>query len=126
MKRLWLAVGVLVAAISLCAVTQRYQHVQIDALSAQLDLLETAVRTDGTENTVGLAQQFLAEYEQRTRLFPCFMSHNDLSGCYETVAALPTLLETGHTEEVYQEISRCRAQLKRLREVEAPSLQNVL
>lgn len=61
----------------------------------------------------------------RTRLFPCFMSHADLSGIEETVAVLPAVAAGGDEDELRQAVALCRAQLERLRTTELPIWQNV-
>ena len=115
MRRLWIGLLLLLAVVGLCVVSQVYQHRQIDRLLETLDALPTPAA----------AEDFRTEYTRRTRLFPCFMSHADLSGIEETVAVLPAVAAGGDEDELRQTVALCRAQLERLRTTELPIWQNV-
>ena len=105
----------LLAVVGLFVASQVYQHRQIDRLLETLDALPTPAA----------AEDFRTEYTRRTRLFPCFMSHADLSGIEETVAVLPAVAAGGDEDELRQAVALCRAQLERLRTTELPIWQNV-
>lgn len=115
MRRLWIGLLLLLAVVGLCVVSQVYQHRQIDRLLETLDALPTPAA----------AEDFRTEYTRRTRLFPCFMSHADLSGIEETVAVLPAVAAVGMRTSCGRPWRFAGAQLERLRTTELPIWQNV-
>ena len=125
MKRLWLAGGIFAIIITLCIVTVQFQRKQVQALISDLDMIDAAFDEKENERAYTLSLALFEDFEKRTYLFPCFMSHNDLIGCRESVAILPSILKDGDAEEFHMESSRCRAQFERLLEVETPNLQNI-
>ena len=125
MKRLWLAGGIFAVIISLCIVTLQFQRKQVKTLIFDLDMIDAAFAEKDNERAYALSLALIDEFERRTYLFPCFMSHNDLIGCRESVAILPSILKDGDAEEFHMESARCRAQFERLLDVETPNLQNI-
>lgn len=126
MKRLWVAVALLIAVMGLCVATRQYQKRQVNALLDVLDASVTAFNNGDGEEPRMLVTRFCEEYTWRTKLFPCFMSHADLEGLRESVAILPATLAGESTEEFLLEAARCRALLERLLAVERPGWQNIL
>lgn len=126
MKRLWIAVGILAVVLTLCITTLIYQRRQITILLAHLDNVIAAYEDGVPEYAYTLAINLTQEFDDRTRYFPCFLSHNDLSGCREAIVILPSILREKNAEEFRMESSRCRAQLEFLLGIETPTLQNIL
>lgn len=126
MKRLWLAIGIFAAILTLCLSTLLYQRRQIDRLIDDLDEV-IAVFDDGDDARAhDLAVVLENDYTHRTRFFPLFMAHGDLIECRESLAILPSILKDGDAEEFHMESTRCRIQLERLAKSELPTLQNIL
>lgn len=125
MKRVWLALGLLIGAVGLCVGSLLFQQHQIDGLLADLDRLETAYRAGELEDCRQLAEQLNTDYARRAKLFSCFMSHNELDESLTTAATLPACLEEENPEEFLLETAKFRQELEYLREVEAPVLHNI-
>lgn len=126
MKRLWIAGGIFAAIIILCVTTLYHQQRQVQTLLTRLDDVIAVYDSGDADSAYILAEELQEDFDRRTRLFPCFMSHNDLAGCRESVVLLPAILREGNPEEFRMEAARCRAQFERLLTVETPSLQNIL
>ena len=126
MKRLYVAVALLAAVISLCVLTHRYQHREIDRMLAALENIETAVRRGDVDHALTQATVFAADYQQVSDWISCYVPHGELRESKETAAILPALLEQGASEELYMEIYRLRTQLATIRQVDDPILRNIL
>lgn len=126
MKRIWLAVGILAAILTLCVSTLFHQRRQLDRLTDDLDEVISAFESGDDARAYDLAVTLEKDYLHRTRLFPLFMAHGDLIECGESLALLPSILKDGNTEEFHMESTRCRVQLERLAKSELPTLKNIL
>ncbi len=126
MKRLWLAGGLFGIVLILCVTTLRFQQRHITELLHTLEAVDTAFTDDALDKAHTLAIQLEADYDRRTALFPCFMNHDDLIACRESVRLLPSILKDGNAEEFHMESARCRAHLERLIESEQLTWQTIL
>ncbi len=126
MKRLWLAIGILAAIVTLCLSSILYQQRQTSKLLEQLDSVITAFDNRQTDHAYALAVVMKNDYQHHERLFSCFMAHDDLVECRESLALLPSLLRDGNAEEFHIESVRCRIHLQHLSDSELPTLQNIL
>lgn len=126
MKRLYAALVLLAAVATLCVCTHLYQHNAIDAMLSTLDAIEDAARRGDTAHARSQAETFARTYEQVSDQISCYVSHSELRESRETAAILPALLEKGVSEELYMEIFRLRSQLHYIRQVDDPTLRNIL
>lgn len=126
MKRIYLAVALLLGVAMLCVGAHRYQHVQIDRMLDDLSRIEAAARRGDTDAAVRDARRFAAEYQRVSDWISCYVAHDELRESRETAALIPVLLEDGNGEELFLEIARLRAQLNHIRAIDDPLPQNVL
>ena len=126
MKRLYAAVALLAVVASLCLLTHRYQHREIDRMLTALDRIETAARRGDTAHALDQATAFAADYQRVSDWISCYVSHSELRESKETASILPALLEQGRSEELYMEIFRLRCQLVTIQQVDDPTLRNIL
>ncbi len=126
MKRLCIAVVLLIATVTACVFTHHYQHRQLNRMLENLDRIEAAVRTGDIFHATTLAEDFAATYRQVSDRISCYVSHNELRESRETAALLPTLVHHQNEEELWMELARLRAQLLYLQQVDDPLLQNIL
>lgn len=126
MKRLYIAIALLVSVATSCVLTHLYQHRQMDRMLTTLDRIEAAYRGGDADGAVTVAEDFAAEYQRICDRISCYVAHNELRESRETAALLPTLLQERSEEEIYMEIARLRAQLTFVRQVDDPLLQNIL
>lgn len=126
MKRLLIALVLLLTVTTLCISTHLYLHGRTDALLGTLDDIETAYRLGDTAVALSTAQDFADEYARTGDWISCYVAHGELREGRETAALLPTLLDSSDAEDVYVEIARLRAHLQYLRQVDDPILRNIL
>ena len=125
MKRLWLAAALLVAIIGLCVVALGYLNRQIDLLTNQIDRIESAIVQGDVVAATSDTQQFLKDYEKRTRYFTWFMRHAELEESHKIVCTLMPMLTSGHTEQFRENLLRLREILELMVEAESPLPQNI-
>ena len=126
MKRLWIAVALLLTAVGLCVTCTAYQHRQIDRLLSTLEQIETAYAVGDGQQAHQLTRQLVADYQRVGQVLYCFVPHEDLADSQETVAMLPALLNQGGEEEFRMEIARLKEQFGYLRGVDDFRLENIL
>ena len=126
MKRIYLAVALLLGVAMLCVGAHRYQHVQIDRMLEDLSRIEAAARRGDTDAAVRDARRFAAEYQRVSDWISCYVAHDELRESRETAALIPVLLEDANWEELFLEIARLRAQLNHIRAIDDPLPQNIL
>ncbi|MBR2319691.1 MAG: DUF4363 family protein [Clostridia bacterium] len=126
MKRLYIALLLLVAVVAVCVLSHSYLHRQIDRMLSHLDSIETLARAGDTHRAVQQAEEFSAAYQRVCDRISCYVAHNELRESRETAALLPTLLRRQNEDELWMELARLRSQLLYIRYVDNPNLQNIL
>lgn len=126
MKRLLVAAGMLLLVTGLCLASIHIQTSNTSYLLVSLDRLQETFDKGDYAQCEELARQFVADFDKRTRYFPYFLRHSDLSRIEEIVVPLPVLLEEGDTQHFAAELARCRNQLETLYQVELPLPENIL
>ena len=126
MKRLWIAGAILAAVLTVCLLSSRHLSCETGILLDRLREVENAYDAGDIPRALDLAEQFREEYDRRTRLLPCFISHNELCSGRETAHILPAVLRQEDRSDFPVEAARCRTQLEHLQQLERPGLQNIL
>ena len=126
MKRLYIALCLLVAVATVCVVSHHYQHRQLDRMLTQLEQIERAASQGNLPHAAELANTFAADYQRVCDRISCYVAHSELRESRETAALLPALLHRNSEEEFHMEVQRLRAQLRYLQQVDDPLLQNIL
>lgn len=125
MKRLYIALFLLVAVMAVCVCSHRYQHRQIDRMLSRLEQIEAAARS-GDSHATQLAEKFAADYRKISDRISCYVPHGELRESRETAALLPSLLRQNSRDELWMELARLRSQLKYIQQLDDPNLQNIL
>lgn len=124
MKRLWIAVGILLAITALGIGALFWQISAVMRLSHQLDALETAV-TNRESDMADRAYRFLDTCISTMELLECITHHADNLPLEETVAKMPALLENGEYARFYEAAAQCRVYLHELEKSEKPIPGNI-
>lgn len=124
MKRITVALSLLAIIGVLCGVTLSAQRRAVDDLLDDIDAIQQTFPADEKE-TLRQTRQLVEDFRTKTRFFPLFMHHSDLSKIEETAVMLPVMLETGEEEHFQAELARCRNMLEKLAELEIPTLENI-
>ena len=125
MKRLYIALFLLIAVMAVCVCSHRYQHRQIDRMLSRLEQIETAARS-GDSHAVQMAEAFAADYGKISDRISCYVPHGELRESRETAALLPSLLRQNSRDELWMELARLRSQLMYIQQLDDPNLQNIL
>lgn len=126
MKRLYIALLLLVTVSTACVLSHRYLHRQTDRMLDTLLRIEERYRSGDTADAITLAENFAEEYRRISDRISCYVAHSELQESRETSALLPSLLRTGSDEELQMELARLRSQLEYLQQVDDPLLRNIL
>lgn len=126
MKRLIVAAALLIAVLAACIVTNNAVNRNTAYLIGLLDRIEEAYTAGSREDCAALTDQFVTEFHEKTRWFPFFMRHADISKIEETAATLPSTLRYEGDDHFASELIRCRNQLEKLAELEQPTPENIL
>lgn len=126
MKRLLVAAGMLLLVAGVCFFSIHTQTSNIGYLLVSLDRIQETFDKEDYAQCEELARQFVADFEKRTRYFPYFLQHTDVSRIQEIVVPLPVLLQEGDTQHFAAELARCRSQLETLYREELPLPENIL
>ena len=125
MKRLYIALFLLIAVMAVCVCSHRYQHRQIDRMLSRLEQIEAAARS-GDSHAVQMAEAFAADYGKISDRISCYVPHGELRESRETAALLPSLLRQNSRDELWMELARLRSQLMYIQQLDDPNLQNIL
>lgn len=126
MKRLWIAVALLVAVVGLCTTSTIFRHRQTERLLEELEQLEATYEQGDIPRARKMAEELAERYEKVGRILLCYTAHGDMAESMETARLLPTLLELGGGEELSMEITRLREEWNHLKEIDDPTLWNIL
>lgn len=124
MKRIWIALGILLTVIAACVGMLWWQLHALDDLQTGLAQLESAVKEHATD-TIQRAEQFCEQCRQVTETMAALSRHVDSSPLRESAALLPVLLKRGEYSAFFAEAARCRFYLKELQHNEKPLFRNI-
>ncbi|MDD3833324.1 MAG: DUF4363 family protein [Oscillospiraceae bacterium] len=126
MKRIIVAIAILVSVAAICLITLKVQTNNIKELLKITDQMEEAYEKNDLENCLKLSYEFVEKFDEKTKLFPLFMRHSDISKIEETAVSLPILLETNNIQHFAPELKRCNNMLKNMADLEMPTPGNIL
>lgn len=126
MKRLYVAIAILVFLAAFCTASLWYQRTQTRALQAKIDQLVEEFDPQNPLASLSDTTAFLEEYDRRTALFPVFSRHSTLTDVECELVALPRMLEKGEPLDYAATLLRCRERLEAFYRLELPLLENIL
>lgn len=126
MKRIFIALGTLLVVMGICIFSIRMQTKNTQYLLDSLERIQESFDRGDWEQCQQETDKFARDFEEKTRVFPFFLRHSDITRIEEIAVPLPVLLEQGDTQHFAAELARCRNQLQKLYEVELPLLENIL
>ena len=120
-KRMLIALGMLLLTAALCVGSIIIMSRNTDYLLQSLDRMQESFDQGDMEACKQEARQFAKDFEEKTKMFPFFLRHADISRIEEIAIPLPVL-----TQHFAAELVRCRSQLSKLSEMELPLAGNIL
>lgn len=126
MKRVIVAVVLLLLVCIGCVVSITMQHAVIETFMDKTEQMETYFVNGDIEAALAVAEQFCTEYRDTTRFFSMFLPHSMLTEVEKSVVSLPSILKNGEHKDFVAEVHRCRLLLEKMHDLEIPTLQNIL
>ena len=126
MKRVIFAVVLLVGICIACIVSISMQHAVIEDFIDQTNEMESLFERGEIVQATALAETFTEDYRDKTKFFSLFLPHNTLTDVERSVVSLPAILTNGEHKDFVAEVRRCRLLLKKMHDLEIPTLQNIL
>lgn len=126
MKRVILAVFILLFICVGCTVSITLQHRVIEEFMATTEEMEALFKRGDIAGAIAVAEAFTEDYRQKTQYFSLFLPHNTLTEVERSVVSLPSILTHGEHKDFVAEVHRCRLLLQKMHDLEVPTLQNVL
>ncbi|MBQ7038152.1 MAG: DUF4363 family protein [Clostridia bacterium] len=126
MKRVLVAVVLLLLVCIGCAVSITLQHAVLEEFMTKTEQMEELFKRGDVAGAVAAAESFTADYTDKTRVFSLFLPHTMLTEVEKSVVSLPAILTHGEHKDFVAEVHRCRLLLQKMHDLEMPTLQNIL
>ena len=124
MKRLWIALGLLLLVITVCVTAFFWQSHALRTLEQELDTLKRAV-SEEREDTVKLADAFRDNCIHITEKIATLSRYVDSSPIRESATLLAMCVRRGEYTLFYEQAERCRFYLQEIARNEKPILSNI-
>lgn len=125
MKRVIIAVTLLLVICAACSVSIYLQHTVIDEFMAATEEMEWCFKNGNIVGATAVAEAFCKEYQQKTQYFSLLLPHSTLTEVEKSVVSLPSILSYGEPKDFVTEVHRCRLLLQKMHDLEIPTLQNI-
>lgn len=126
MKRLIISIALLGIVGGLCALSLHTQQTDTQELLGLLDNMEKEYEAQNLRTCQRLSDRFPRLFEEKAKTFSLFLHHSYLSSIREVAVTLPVILREKDNSHYLAELTRCRSLLKKLAELEQPTLENIL
>lgn len=126
MKRLWMAVLLLAALLSLCLVNAWYSLTLTRQLSEQLDQAQALVEQDQWDQARSITQEVYDSWNGHHFYLHVFLRHSDTDQILRTFRQVIQYLDLEELDQYAAANADLVAQLELLSEMEQPSLVNIL
>lgn len=125
MKRMWIALALLVLTVSSCAVGITYTRSVTARMTQTVSQAKAAQKKGNAAAACRLSEQAKKDWKDAHRVLCVYMVHERLEALDETLAVMPELCRNGAKEEFLSECDRGLMQIAYLNESETPNLENV-
>lgn len=126
MKRVILAIVLLLSICVGCIVSISIQHEVIEDCIAKTEEMESLFKRGDVAGAIALTETFTKDYRHKTQYFSLFLPHDTLTEVERSVVGLTSILTHGEHKDFVAEVRRCRLLLQKMHDLEIPTLQNVL
>lgn len=125
MKRLWIAIGILLLAAVLCVSSLWAQRSAISQLEEELADAEALVRAGDLNAAMEKTLLFQEDCVRADRRFDLFSRHEENCPLQQSAFLLSGLLQEEALTDYFTEVNRCRFFLEELRQAEEPLFGNI-
>ncbi len=125
MKRLWVSAIILVVLTVICIFgTITTNRISSD-LAKTVESAKKAAESGDNSTAFTLSKKAVSDWHQSHEVLCTYMPHAKLEAIDQTLAALPSLIYYGTTDQFTAECDRGVTQIEYLNESETPILQNI-
>lgn len=125
MKRVLVAIGLLLGIAIGCVTVILGQHRILEQFLTQTEQMETLFVSGDVQGAAEAAELFAKEYRRKTAYFSLFLPQAMLTETEKSVVSLSPILTNGEHKDFVTEVRRCRMLLQKLHDMEVPTVQNV-
>lgn len=116
MKRLIIAVILLIGTVALSITAIRLQNRVLEDIEADIAAIEQAYQQEEYDHCYTLAEQMATDYTEKTAVLEWFVGHNRLHSVYDLLLLLPVTLKEDADYSFSIKLEECKIQLEHLRE----------
>ena len=126
MKRLIIAVVLLIGTVAFSVTAICLQNHVLEGISDDLSAIEDAYHSRQYDRCLQLTEQLAEEYPHKTAALEWFVGHNRLHAVYDLLLLLPVTLQEDADRSFCVKLAECKIQLQHLRERGMPTWPNVI
>lgn len=121
-KRLWIALVTIVLVITACVIGRQHQLKCIDEALATLEEIEALPQNE----MIAFSEELNDSFTHASHTFQLYMNHTDIESAKNAIVSLCSAVRYHDITEIMSAIEFARAQLQRLRDIDAAAIENVL
>ena len=126
MKRLWAAFLLFLCAAALCFWQGYHTNRTTLTLHRELSAASSFCREGNEEEAEAHAQAALQAWEESLGLLCVYTVHTRVEELGRTLSSLPPLAQYGSLDQFASECEKALVQVEALRQIDAPTLENIL
>ena len=126
MKRVWIAIALLLIVVGLSGGALWIQHRATDHLIASCDALVNLYQQGKLEQCRQSAKELSDDLEKHMRWFPFFLKHERMESIFQQAGTLPYLVNNDEAADFFSSLTVMRVQLAILMDNEWPTPENIL
>lgn len=125
MKRVYIAIGLLVAVCALCVFAVVYLSHQTESMIREMDHLTDIFNPERPEDYLDETKAVIESFRKRAAFLPFFIRQNTLMDIEAELETLPALIEKGEPLDFVGTLSRCQTRLETQLRIELPLPRNI-
>lgn len=125
MKRIWASVIIFVVLIVVCILGTISTKNITTEVAQTVQGAKNAAESGDNSKAYTLSQKAVTDWHQKHEILCTYMPHARLESIDQTLAALPSLIHYGSTDQFSAECDRGITQIEYLNESETPIIQNI-
>ncbi|MBQ3133655.1 MAG: DUF4363 family protein [Clostridia bacterium] len=125
MKRVYIAIGLLVTVCALCVFAVVYLSYQTESMIREMDHLTDIFNPERPEEYLDETKAVIESFRKRAAFLPFFIRQNTLMEIEAELETLPALIEKGEPLDFVGTLSRCQTRLETQLRIELPLPRNI-
>lgn len=125
MKRLKLAVGILIVLPIIIALSHIYLNSTTDKMADVISAAEKSARSGDISSSARQLDEFSTEWDHNKRIFATFIRHAELDFANQSAAKLKSYLDNDDKSNFYGECETLKMQIHHIAETERFSIDNI-